>query len=180
MEYLFLFLLYALYNFLAGIFISIYYYRQDPDSFQGMELAFMVFFPAAGLGYWAYNKEMREKGETEFSRDWYIWKRMININWGLIAIIGILGFMSLSGCRSQVGEGMKWANHQGDATSFGLGLLFDAGSAIAFGFGLLLLALSMAFFWALLIFMPSHIARTIETSTYKSKYLEEKRKNETS
>jgi hypothetical protein len=165
---------YLLYNVVAGFFLSIYCYYQDDYQYYNKDLLLVLLFPAVGLGYWQYNKDLRENGKTELPREWYMWKKMVRINWGYIIVVGLWAFSSVMGCRQMMGGGTEWANHQNDGLSAGLGLMYDIGSGLAFiGFALIMI-LGMGLMTAVLIWIPNSRAKSVEAQYYKEQLLKAK------
>ena len=165
-------LTYVLYNLLAGMMLAIAYYRTEGRVADRREFLWLLLFPAVGLGKWRYRQKVRSSEPPEFPEKWFIWNHMVQVNWGYIIAVGLLVLIGLSGFWGFFGSGMDWANGQDNQNAVGFGLLADLGilflfflfSVIAvFGFGTLFLVL---------IFLPRHSMRRIETETFKARYLE--------
>lgn len=172
-----LILLYLIFNFIAGIGIAIYYYIDEFQTTYGYEIFLLLFFPAYGLGYWAYQKALREQGETEFPKEWYLWKKAAKFNYWFILFIAIIGLLALAGCGSLVGGGLLWANHQVNTIAIGAGLMYDVGSFLMLGFYAIIFFVSLAYMAAVMILIPNYFVKSIESRVYKTKYEEEKQKN---
>ncbi len=162
---------YILYNLLIGPFFAFRYYNTEGRIVETKEFLRLLLLPAVGYSYWLYKREIRANKIPEFPRRWFVWKKMIPINWGFIGIIAAFGLVLIIWLAA--------AGSDFDINSnSGLEFLFELGA------GLMAAALIGSFFFFfgllvfLLIFLPHQFAKSIEAETYKRKYLDERGRNQ--
>nr|WP_321235315.1 hypothetical protein [uncultured Psychroserpens sp.] len=93
--------IYLAYIVAVGVFFfSIKYLIIERKIVDWSEFLLLSFFPIIGFGTWMYKREKREKGNTTFSKKWYIWKYMVPINIWFICLLTvaflIIAFLVLS------------------------------------------------------------------------------------
>lgn len=162
---------YLLYNFMLGPFFAFYYYKTETRIVDLKEFFFLLFFPAVGYGYWLHAKEIRANKIPEFPRKWFIWNKMIRINWGFIIAIAASGLVLLFWLAAAGSDFNLNSNS-------GLEFLFEFGAVLMVSafIGSLLFLFGLLTF--LLIFLPHQFAKSIEAKTYKQKYREERQRNQ--
>lgn len=82
-----IFLLYLLFNITVGFCLCMYYLFKEKKVVNTKEFAMLFFFPAIGLGNWLFNKEQRESIETNRTKNWHIYKNMLQLNWLFIFVM---------------------------------------------------------------------------------------------
>ncbi|MCW3125355.1 MAG: hypothetical protein JWO03_1013 [Bacteroidetes bacterium] len=169
---------YLVFNILAGAVLSAYYFKREHYTVYGHEILLLLLFPAAGLGYWIYHRDLRENIATDLPLNWYIWKHMVKIHTALMIALGLFAISTLSGCGAMVGGGLHWADHQNNASAVGLGLMYNAVSGVVFGLILLFVLLGLGITGLLMIGLPAFIAHSIKSNVYMMKYQQEKEKKQ--
>lgn len=80
---------YAAYNLILGAVCAVFHSIKEKGKIKPINLVWLAVFPAAGLGKWIYTRTVRDEEPTEFPEAWYMWKYMVKVNWGFMALIGI-------------------------------------------------------------------------------------------
>ncbi len=140
----------------------------------------MLFFPTVGYGYWLYYHTKKLNNKENFPLKWYVWKKMIKVNWGFLILIALFFLILSSGILDLFvnTNGFDWANHQDNAVAIGFGLLSDVGSALFGLLGLLCLAITFGVFFCIFILIPILVVKSIETNYYKDQLLSNQKHNE--
>lgn len=90
-----LFLSYFIYNLVVGMVLVIFYFFTGNNELKTKELIWLLIFPAAGMGKWQYVEASHKGQRTEFPAEWYMWKYMIKVNWGYMALLGFFPVIML-------------------------------------------------------------------------------------
>lgn len=89
---------YLIYNVMVGIVLTIVHLVQTKGPKEPRILLWLLFFPSVGLGYWRYAQAKQSAEKPALPENWYMWKNMVKVNWGFMAIllIGPLVLIALS------------------------------------------------------------------------------------
>ncbi|MDC0303787.1 hypothetical protein OAL15_02125 [Flavobacteriales bacterium] len=80
---------YLSYSIIVGICLTIFHSIKEKGQVNRSNLAWLILFPAAGLGKWIYTRSVRDGFPVLYSEKWYMWKYMAKVHWGFMALIGI-------------------------------------------------------------------------------------------
>lgn len=80
---------YLSYNLVLGIFLTVFHAVKEKGAIRPVNILWLLLFPAAGLGKWVYQRTLRNGETMEYPQKWYVWKYMVKVNWGYMALIGI-------------------------------------------------------------------------------------------
>jgi arsenate reductase len=81
---------YFVYNLVVGAFLTVYYLLSGKGELETKSILLLLLFPAIGLGTWKFRQEKLNGGTPAYPEKWYRLKYMINVNWGYMALIGLV------------------------------------------------------------------------------------------
>jgi arsenate reductase len=154
---------YLAYNIIVGIVLAIIHLVRTNGKMQPQNIAWLILFPAVGLGKWIYARDS-ESGETIlFPEKWFIYNYMIKVNWGYLAIIAVAPvlFMALMFFGVAVGGVFDMSSTNFDSYS-GIGALLEAGLVMLLLFGSIIMVFLLAIPYLILIHLPKTQMRMIE------------------
>lgn len=82
-----LLLAYLGYNVVVGIILTAYYLLSGEGELKPIHIAWLLLHPASGLGNWRFQQQKLQSGQPEFPEKWYMWKYMVQVHWGFMAIL---------------------------------------------------------------------------------------------
>ncbi len=173
-----LILAYFIFNFLAGIILSIQYFSEKDKDFDSKEYLWLLLFPAVGMGKWRHNQEIKSAGQTEFPESWFVCKYMMKVHWGFIISVTVLSVLGLMAFGGFVGSGSEWASDQDSFVALGLGGIADIGIVLVFLVLLFMAALGLVILSLFLILIPKLKMKNIEATSFKQKYMDEARRSQ--
>lgn len=80
---------YLIYNLLIGVVLTTFHVIKEKGVIKPVNIAWLLLFPAAGLGKWIYQRSLRDHQTVEYPEKWFMWKYMVKVNWGYMGLIGI-------------------------------------------------------------------------------------------
>ena len=82
-------LAYLSYSIIVGICLTVFHSIKEKGKVNGSNIAWLILFPAVGLGKWIYIWSVRDGLPVLYPEKWYMWKYMSKVHWGFMALIGI-------------------------------------------------------------------------------------------
>ncbi len=166
------------YNILAGLFLTIYFFSSGYRAKSVKEFLWLLLLPFIGLGKWHFNNTRTEnQNDYEYPEKWYIYKYMIKVNKGFIAVSIVAALVAVIFLSGFFGSGLDWADKQDHGTAIGIGILFDFGYLVIFSLivGTLLFWLTISYL--VLIMLPKNGMKNIENRLLREK-LDQQQKTE--
>ena len=122
---------------------------------EAKHLAWLLLFPASGLGNWRFIQAKEKEGTPAFPEKWYMWKYMIKVHWGFMVLLGILpvSMTILAGFGLFAFSFQEMVGFEG---------LFEAGMAAIIFLVLLLTVFMLIIPFLILIGFPMYQKRRIE------------------
>jgi hypothetical protein len=152
----FIVIFYFLYNFIAGLFLSIFYFRKEKRIVDNKEFLHLLFFPVTGYGNWTYQSLLREKGSTFYPKGWYKYDKMIVVNAGLLVALFVIPILFP---YLPFDVGLDWINHSDNQNALAFGLIAGFGLLII---GALIFMVVMPILIFVLLIYPSNQKKSIE------------------
>jgi|GEM_PF-89381 len=154
---------YLAYNIIVGIVLAIVHLVKTNGNMKPLRIAWLILFPAVGLGKWIYARSTEAGHSTLFPEKWFIYNYMIKVNWGYLAIIAAapVFFMVLMFFGVAVGGIFEMSSNNFDSYS-GIGALLEAGIVMLLLFGSIIMVFLLAIPYLILIHLPKTQMRTIE------------------
>ncbi|MCF8278298.1 MAG: hypothetical protein K9J17_16340 [Flavobacteriales bacterium] len=158
-------LFYLGYNLVVGMVLTTLYLIKYQGKMKPLEIAFLLVFPAIGLGKSIYAQNIVKGEQPAFPEKWFMWKYMVKVNWGFMAILALTPvvfflFLLLGISISSLSEfGF------GDLSSLTeLGAMVGSGMIALVVFFGLIMALALAIPYLIFIYVPKHQMQMIERS----------------
>lgn len=153
---------YLAYNFFLGILLCIFQLVSIGTIGTIQNWLWLLFFPAVGLGKMRFVQTNLKSGIPEYPQAWFMWKYMVKVNWGFMALLGIgpltlLVLMSLG----------FWAGDLAGTSSIPLGEE-EMRQFLEFGLILMIILYAIIMFFVLIIpflvfiLIPGRMKRSIE------------------
>ena len=150
---------YFLYNLIVGAFLTAYYFLSGKGELETKSILLLLLFPAIGLGTWKFRQEKLDGGTPAYPEKWYRLKYMINVNWGYMALIGLVPvFMTIFAAF-----GLFAYSFQEIA---GFEELFNAGIVIFAFVMLVIIVILLMIPFLILIALPMYQKRKVEQYEY--------------
>ncbi len=154
---------YLAYNIIVGIVLTIVHLVKTSGKMRPLNIAWLILFPAVGLGKWIFARDSESGQPILFPEKWFIYNYMIKVNWGYLAIIAAAPvlFMVLMFFGVAVGGIFDMSSNNLDSYS-GIGALLEAGIVMLLLFGSIIMVFLLAIPYLILIHLPKTQMRTIE------------------
>lgn len=161
-----LLLSYLLYNVLAGIVLTLYYYVKEGERQHSDVFWWLLLFPAVGLG-----KKHYTTATGILPEKWYVYKYMVQVHWGYIIawLVGPVLFAVIAG--SLFGNLASDTGHAGNAGELLVDMLATAGLMLLGALATLFLMVAMLVLFLVMIVWPRQKMKQIELEVYKSAYV---------